>query len=70
VMMVIGHDRGLTWVIHDVAGASYRDAGGALQRAPLNGVSVTPLEPLLLGSGEPFIDHITRIQRPGPTPNE
>ncbi|MEE7566712.1 NlpC-P60 family protein, partial [Xanthomonas sp. Kuri4-3] len=50
--------------------ASYRDAGGALQRAPLNGVSVTPLEPLLLGSGEPFIDHITRIQRPGPTPNE
>lgn len=70
VMMVIGHDRGHTWVIHDVAGASYRDASGQLQRARLNGVSVTPLEPLLLGDGTPFIDRITRIQRVRPVPAE
>ncbi|MET0549183.1 MAG: NlpC-P60 family protein, partial [Xanthomonas sp.] len=63
VMLVIGHDDGLTWVIHDVAGASYRDAAGQVQRVRLNGVSVTPLEPLRLGDGTPFIDRITRIQR-------
>ncbi|WP_010340170.1 SH3 domain-containing protein [Xanthomonas sacchari] len=63
VMLVIGHENGQTWVIHDVAGASYRDAAGRLQRVRLNGVSVTPLEPLLLGDGTPFIDRITRIQR-------
>ncbi len=63
VMMVIGHDNGQTWVIHDTAGASYRDAGGQLHRARINAVAVTPLEPLLLGSGEAFIDRITRIQR-------
>ncbi|WP_295961640.1 SH3 domain-containing protein [uncultured Xanthomonas sp.] len=63
VMLVIGHEDGQTWVIHDVAGASYRDAAGQLQRVRLNGVSVTPLEPLLLGDGTPFIDRITRIQR-------
>ncbi|WP_295968846.1 SH3 domain-containing protein [uncultured Xanthomonas sp.] len=63
VMLVIGHEDGQTWVIHDVAGASYRDAAGRLQRVRLNGVSVTPLEPLLLGDGTPFIDRITRIQR-------
>ncbi|MFC6840285.1 SH3 domain-containing protein [Xanthomonas theicola] len=70
VMMVIGHDRGRTWVIHDVSGASYRDASGQLQRAPLNGVSVTPLEPLLLSDGTPFIDRITRIQRIRPIATE
>ncbi|UYK81231.1 SH3 domain-containing protein [Xanthomonas sacchari] len=63
VMLVIGHEDGRTWVIHDVAGASYRDAAGQVQRVRLNGVSVTPLEPLLLGDGTPFIDRITRIQR-------
>lgn len=70
VMMVIGHDRGQTWVIHDVAGAGYRDSGGELQRAHLNGVSVTPLEPLLLGGGKPFIEHISRIQRLRPIAHE
>lgn len=63
VMLVIGHVQGAPWVIHDVAGTGYRDAAGALQRARLNGVSVTPLLPLLAGDGTPFIDHITRIQR-------
>ena len=70
VMMVIGHDRGHTWVIHDVAGASYRDARDQLQRARLNGVSVTPLEPMLLGDGTPFIDRITIIQRVRPVATE
>ncbi|USI98966.1 SH3 domain-containing protein [Xanthomonas prunicola] len=67
VMLVIGHAGGAPWVIHDVAGASYRAADGSVQRARLNGVSVTPLLPLLASDGTAFIDHITRIQRVAPT---
>ncbi|MEA9557170.1 SH3 domain-containing protein [Xanthomonas nasturtii] len=66
VMLVIGHEHGTPWVIHDVAGANYRAADGSVQRARLNGVSVTPLLPLLATDGTPFIDHITRIQRIAP----
>jgi hypothetical protein len=32
-----------------------------LVRVPLNGVSVTPLTPLLLGEGKPMIDSIYSI---------
>ncbi|MDM7553875.1 C40 family peptidase [Xanthomonas fragariae] len=63
VMLVIGHERGAPWVIHDVAGANYRAADGSVQRARLNGVSVTPLLPLLASDGTPFIDNITGIHR-------
>ncbi|KIJ03022.1 NlpC-P60 family protein [Xanthomonas phaseoli pv. phaseoli] len=63
VMLVIGHADGAPWVIHDVAGAGYRAADGSVQRARLNGVSVTPLLPLLASDGTAFIDHITRIRR-------
>ncbi|CAD7727531.1 hypothetical protein LMG31884_41030 [Xanthomonas hydrangeae] len=66
VMLVIGHEHGAPWVIHDVAGANYRAADGSVQRAHLNGVSVTPLLPLLASDGTPFVDHITRIQRIAP----
>ncbi|QJD69134.1 NlpC-P60 family protein [Xanthomonas campestris pv. badrii] len=66
VMLVIGHAHGSPWVIHDVAGASYRGSDGRVQRAALNGVSATPLLPLLATDGSPFIDHITRIQRIAP----
>ena len=47
VMMVIGHDGGVPYVIHDTTGITYRDADGAVTRVHLNGVSVTPLTPLL-----------------------
>lgn len=63
VMMVIGRDRGRLFVIHDTAGVTWRNAEGALRRAPLNGVSVTPLEPLLLGDGRPYVDGMYSIQR-------
>ncbi|MEG8064915.1 SH3 domain-containing protein [Xanthomonas hortorum pv. gardneri] len=66
VMLVIGHEQGAPWVIHDVAGANYRAADGSVQRARLNGVSVTPLLALLASDGTPFVDHITRIQRIAP----
>jgi cell wall-associated NlpC family hydrolase len=62
VMMVIGHDGGIPYVIHDTTGISYRN-DGATARVPLNGVSVTPLTPLLLDDGAPLIDSIYSIQR-------
>jgi SH3 domain (SH3b1 type)/NlpC/P60 family len=63
VMMVIGRDRGMPYVIHDTTGVTYRDAAGELTRVDLNGVSVTPLAPLLLGDGQPLIDGIHSILR-------
>lgn len=60
VMMVIGHDRGMPYVIHDTTGITYRD-DQTLVRVALNGVSVTPLTPLLLGEGKPMIDSIYSI---------
>jgi cell wall-associated NlpC family hydrolase len=61
VMMVIGHDRGMPYVIHDTTGITYRDAEGEVRRVSLNGVSVTPLTPLLLGEDRPMIERIYSI---------
>lgn len=63
VMMVIGHEDGMPYVIHDTTGITYRDDAGALERVHLNGVSVTPLAPLLFNEHETTIDRITSIQR-------
>jgi cell wall-associated NlpC family hydrolase len=60
VMMVIGHEHGVPYVIHDTTGITYRN-GDRLVRVPLNGVAVTPLTPLLLGEGQPMIDSIYSI---------
>jgi hypothetical protein len=58
VMMVIGQDGGGPYVIHDTTGITYRDAEGVVTRAHLNGVSVTPLVPLLDGK-----EHVSRVDR-------
>jgi SH3 domain (SH3b1 type)/NlpC/P60 family len=63
VMMVIGRDHGSVYVIHDTTGITYRRADGGLTRVRLNGVSVTPLAPLLLDENESFIDGMYSIQR-------
>ncbi len=52
VMMVIGHDNGMPYVIHDTTGISYRNGTGEVTRVQLNGVSVTPLTPLLFARKE------------------
>ena len=65
VMMVIGHEQGMPYVIHDTVGISYRTENAGIVRVPLNAVSVTPLTPLLLGSGAPMIDRIYSILRIG-----
>jgi hypothetical protein len=66
VMMVIGHDNGMPYVIHDTTGISYRGADGEVTRVRLNGVSVTPLTPLLFNRQRPTVDHITSILRVRP----
>jgi SH3 domain containing protein/NlpC/P60 family protein len=66
VMMVIGHEKGMPYVIHDTTGISYRDGNGTVNRVVLNGVSVTPLTPLLFNRQQPFVDHITSILRVRP----
>ncbi len=66
VKMVIGRERGEPWVIHDVQGVSVRNAQGALQRIPLNAVSVTPLLPLRAGEAQAMTDRITAIVRMRP----
>jgi cell wall-associated NlpC family hydrolase len=63
VMMVIGQERNGPYVIHDTTGISFRRGAGEIERARLNGVSVTPLLPLLVGEGRPMIDSIYSIQR-------
>ncbi|MFT3670202.1 MAG: SH3 domain-containing protein [Pseudoxanthomonas sp.] len=63
VMMVIGHDNGTTYTIHDTTGITYRGPDGTPVRARLNSVAVTPLEPLMFNSEQPTVDRITAIQR-------
>ena len=62
VMMVIGHDKGMPYVIHDTNGGSWRDADGELVKGRLNGVSVTPLTPLRFDDAS-YVERITNIQR-------
>jgi len=63
VMMAIGHVDGRTWVIHDTAGGSWSGPDGTRVQAHLNGVSVTPLEPMMASDTVSYIDRITNIQR-------
>ena len=63
VMMVIGHDNGMPYVIHDTNGGSWLGPDGKLVRAGLNGVSVTPLTPLRFNASQTYIDRMTNIQR-------
>jgi hypothetical protein len=60
VMMVIGYERGVPYVIHDTTGISYRDNDGEIRRVTLNGVAVTPLTPLL-GGEHPIVESIYSI---------
>ena len=70
VMMAIGHQDGMAYMIHDTNGGSWAGADGRRVRASLNGVSVTPLEPMLFSDTGTYVDHITSIQRMRPLPSE
>ncbi|MBB6065623.1 SH3 domain-containing protein [Pseudoxanthomonas broegbernensis] len=63
VLMAIGRQDGMTYVIHDIHGGRWRAADGTVAEGRLNGVVVTPLEPMLAGDGRPYVDHMVAIQR-------
>lgn len=63
VMVTIGQLDGQTWMIHDTAGGSWFGADGKRVQAHLNGVSVTPLQPMMASDTVSYIDRITNIQR-------
>jgi len=70
VMVTLGHDQGLTYMIHDTAGGGWAGADGKRLSAHLNGVSVTPLEPMLASDTVTYVDRITNIQRIRPRNHE
>ncbi len=64
VMMVIGHDGGDVFAIHDTSGMSWKPEGADdLVRLHLNGVVVTPILPMMSNATTPTVDRITSIQR-------
>lgn len=63
VMMVIGQVDGEPYVIHDTTGLSFTGTNGQTVRAKTNGVTVSPLTPLLFNGKQTFVDRITNIQR-------
>lgn len=63
VMVTLGHDQGLAYMIHDTAGGGWAGPDGKRLSAHLNGVSVTPLEPMLASDTVTYVDRITNIQR-------
>ena len=64
VMMFLGRIDGRPYVIHDTNGGSLSDGAGGTTSLHLNGVSVTPLEPLRWDGQSGYIDHITNIVHP------
>ncbi len=70
VMLVIGHIDDEVWLIHDVHSINVMDANGTPRMLAVNGIAVTPLRPLLASDGTPLTDHITRIQRIRPAPQQ
>ena len=63
VVMVIGHVDGEPYVIHDINGGSYLGADGSLRNMHLNGVSVTPLLPMMFNERERYVDRMTSVVR-------
>ncbi|MNG27349.1 hypothetical protein D3C84_1124560 [compost metagenome] len=62
-MMVIGQLDGEPYVIHDTTGLSFTGTDGKTVRAKTNGVTVSPLTPLLFNGKQTYIDRMTNIQR-------
>ena len=63
VMLTLGHADGMAWMIHDTAGGSWLGSDGKRVPAHLNGVSVTPLQPMMASDTASYVDRITNIQR-------
>ncbi len=63
VMMFLGLEGDVPYVIHDVNGYAHKDADGKFYRGALNGVSVTPLTTLHLSEETRYIDRIYNLKK-------
>lgn len=64
VMMYLGLEKSMPYIIHDVKNFGYMDERGEVYRGTLNSVSVTPLLPLKdYMSLTDYVDSITNIKR-------
>jgi cell wall-associated NlpC family hydrolase len=63
VMMMIGTIDGQPYVIHDTNGGTMRARDGKLRSLHLNGVSVTPLLPLMFDDTHRYVDRMTSVVR-------
>jgi cell wall-associated NlpC family hydrolase len=61
VMMFLGKVAGQPYMIQDVPFAIYRDGAGHIHRTKVNGVSVTPLLPLLYDDQHSYVDAMTSL---------
>lgn len=63
VLMYLGEEKGIPYVIHDVKGLAYFDTKGEFYRGTLNGVAVTPLLPLHVSESKSYLESIYNIKR-------
>ncbi|PHS28832.1 MAG: hypothetical protein COA85_03055 [Robiginitomaculum sp.] len=62
VLMLIGHDQGQPYVIHDVHGLGYLQDDGTLYKGTLNEVSITPMLPLRSNAERSYLQSATTIK--------
>jgi len=63
VLMYLGEEKGVPYVIHDVKGLAYFDTKGEFYRGTLNGVAVTPLLPLQVSETKSYLESTYNIKR-------
>jgi len=63
VMLYVGTEDGMPYVIHDLSGFGWAGADGEVQEAALNGVSVTPLVPLHSSRDTTYFEEIYAIKQ-------
>ena len=63
VMLYLGTVDDMPYVIHDLSGFGWAGEDGEVQEAVLNGVSVTPLMPLLSSRDTTYFEEIYAIKK-------
>jgi len=63
VMLYLGTEDGMPYVIHDLSGFGWAGADGEVQEGALNGVSVTPLIPLHSSRDSTYFEEIYAIKQ-------
>lgn len=62
VMMILGQDGDMPFVIHDVTGLGYLAEDGSIYEGTLNGVSITPLLTLQSSKTRTYVDAVYNVK--------